>query len=100
MNTLSVERVTGFVMLVGNGAVGKTTVAQVLDLINKGELPNTGVLKKIRKTNNMEYEFITTQQVIGNTHYSVTLQFLVPPGQKQGEGDPTGRSFEQVLEIF
>ena len=100
MNTLSVERVTGFVMLVGNGAVGKTTVAQVLDLINKGELPNTGVLKKIRKTNNMEYEFITTQQVIGNTHYSVTMQFLVPPGQKQGEGDPTRRSFEQVLEIF
>lgn len=100
MNTLSVERVTGFVMLVGNGAVGKTTVAQVLDLINKGELPNTGVLKKIRKTNNMEYEFITTQQVIGNTHYSVTMQFLVPPGQKQGESDPTGRSFEQVLEIF
>ena len=100
MNTLTVERVTGFVMLVGNGAVGKTTVAQVLDLINNGELPDTGVLRNIRKTNNMEYEFITTQQVIGNTQYSVTLQFLVPPGQKQGEGDPTGRSFEQVLEIY
>ena len=100
MNTLTVERVTGFVMLVGNGAVGKTTVAQVLDLINNGELPDTGVLRNIRKTNNMEYELITTQQVIGNTQYSVTLQFLVPPGQKQGEGDPTGRSFEQVLEIY
>ena len=87
-------------MLVGNGAVGKTTVAQVLDLINNGELPDTGVLRNIRKTNNMEFEFITTQQVIGNTQYSVTLQFLVPPGQKQGEGDPTGRSFEQVLEIY
>ena len=87
-------------MLVGNGAVGKTTVAQVLDLINNGELPDTGVLRNIRKTNNMEYELITTQQVIGNTQYSVTLQFLVPPGQKQGEGDPTGRSFEQVLEIY
>ena len=100
MNTLTVERVTGFVMLVGNGAVGKTTVAQVLDLINNGELPDTGVLRNIRKTNNMEYELITTQQVIGNTQYSVTLQVLVPPSQKQGEGDPTGRSFEQVLEIY
>ena len=100
MNTVSTKRVTGFVMLVGNGAVGKTTIAQVLELINKGELPDTGVLKKIRKTNNMEYEFITTQQVIGNTHYSVTLQFLVPPGQKQTDGDASGRSFEQVLEIY
>lgn len=100
MNTVSTKRVTGFVMLVGNGAVGKTTIAQVLELINKGELPDTGVLKKIRKTNNMEYEFITTQQVIGNTHYSVTLQFLVPPGQKQSNGDASGRSFEQVLEIY
>ena len=100
MTTLLAERVTGFVMLVGNGAVGKTTVAQVLDLINNGGSSDTGVLRNIRKTNNMEYELITTQQVIGNTQYSVTLQFLVPPGQKQGEGDPTGRSFEQVLEIY
>jgi len=100
MSTSSVEKVTGFVMLVGTGAVGKTTVAQVLELINNGDKPNTGVLRDIRKTNNMEYEFITTQQVIGNTHYSVTLQFLIPPGQKKGEGDPTGRSFEEVLDIY
>ena len=78
-------------MLVGNGAVGKTTVARVLDIFNNGGLPTTGVLKSIQKTNNMEYEFITTQQVIGNTHYSVTMQFLVPPGQKEGQGDPDGR---------
>ena len=100
MKTLTVEKKTGFVMLVGNGAVGKTTVARVLDIFNSGEIPTTGVLKSIRKTNNMEYEFITTQQVIGNTHYSVTMQFLVPPGQKQGEGDPAGRSFEEVIDIF
>jgi GTPase SAR1 family protein len=100
MNALAVEKRTGFVMLVGNGAVGKTTVARVLDIFNNGELPTTGVLKSIKKTNNMEYEFITTQQVIGNTHYSVTMQFLVPPGQKQGQGDPDGRSFEDVIDIF
>jgi hypothetical protein len=100
MNTLAVEKRTGFVMLVGNGAVGKTTVARVLDIFNSGGIPTTGVLKSIQKTNNMEYEFITTQQVIGNTHYSVTMQFLVPPGQKQGQGDPDGRSFEEVIDIF
>jgi hypothetical protein len=87
-------------MLVGNGAVGKTTVARVLDLINRGNLPDTGFLEKVRKTNNMEYEFITTQQVIGKIPYSVTMQFLVPPGQKDGQGDPNGRSFEQVIDIF
>ncbi len=87
-------------MLVGNGAVGKTTVARVLDLFNKGGMPTTGVLKSIKKTTNMEFEFITTQQVIGDTHYSVTMQFLIPPGQKQGEGDPTSRSFEQVIDIY
>ena len=100
MSEIVVEKRTGYVMLVGNGAVGKTTVAKVLDLINGGEMPSTGVLKSIHKTNNMEYEFITTQQVIGNTHYSVTMQFLVPPGQRRGQGDPTGRSFEDVIDIF
>jgi hypothetical protein len=100
MSSIAAERLTGFVMLVGNGAVGKTTVARVLDLFNSGGIPTTGVLKSIKKTNNMEFEFITTQQVIGNTHYSVTMQFLVPPGQKEGEGDPSGRSFEQVIDIF
>lgn len=100
MKATNVERLTGFVMLVGNGAVGKTTVARVLDIFNNGEIPTTGVLKSIKKTNNTEFEFITTQQVIGNTHYSVTMQFLVPPGQKQGEGDPSDRSFEEVIDIF
>jgi len=100
MNTVAAERITGYVMLVGNGAVGKTTVARVLDLFNNGVLPNADVLKSIKKTNNLEYEFITTQQLIGNTHYSVTMQFLVPPGQKKGEGDPSGRSFEEVIDIF
>jgi len=100
MKTITVEKLTGHVMLVGNGAVGKTTVARVLDIFNSGEVPTTGVLNSIRKTNNMEYEFITTQQVIGDTHYSVTMQFLVPPGQKKGEGDLNGRSFEEVIDIF
>ena len=100
MNNITVEKRTGYVMLVGNGAVGKTTVARVLDLFNSGGMPTTGVLRSIKKTNNMEYEFITTQQMIGNTHYSVTMQFLVPPGQKEGEGDPSGRSFENVIDIY
>ena len=87
-------------MLVGNGAVGKTAVSKVLALTNKGEKPSEDFLAGIRKTNNLEYEFIITEQQIGNKKYSVTLQFLVPPGKKKGEGDPAGRSFEEVIDIF
>ncbi len=99
-NDVMSEKVTGYVMLVGNGAVGKTTVSKVLALTNKGGAPSEDFLSGIRKTNNLEYEFITTEQQIGNKGYSVTLQFLVPPGQKKGDGDPAGRSFEEVIDIF
>ena len=54
-------------MLVGNGAVGKTTVSKVLSLTNQGEKPTEDVLNGIRKTNTLEYEFLTTQQQIGDT---------------------------------
>jgi GTPase SAR1 family protein len=100
MNTIAADKLAGHIMLVGNVAVGKTTVSRVLALINNGELPNADLLKSIKKTNNMEYEFITSQQEIGDTHYSITMQFLVPPGQKKDEGDASGRSFEEVIDIF
>ena len=77
------ERVTGYVMLVGNGAVGKTTVSRVLSLTNRGEKPDKDILNGIRKTKNLEYEFLTTEQKIGDRRIKATLQFLVPPGQKK-----------------
>ena len=94
------EKITGYVMLVGNGAVGKTTVSKVLALTNQGDKPSQKILSGIRKTSNLEYEFITTDQQIGDKDYSVTLQFLVPPGQKAGDGNRAGRSFEEVIDIF
>jgi GTPase SAR1 family protein len=100
MNLVSGQRFTGFVMPVGNGAVGKTTLAHALDCISRGEMISLDRLRKIRKTNNLEFEYINSREMYGNTEFSVTLQFLVPPGQKQVESDTTGRSFEQVVEIF
>jgi GTPase SAR1 family protein len=94
------EKVTGYVMLVGNVAVGKTTVSKVLALTNQGEKPRVEILEGIRKTNNLEYEFLTTQQQIGNQDYTITLQFLVPPGQKKADSGPAGRSFQEVVEIY
>lgn len=100
MNTPPSRSLTGFVMPVGNGAVGKTTVSRVLDSLSRGGMINGDNLQRVRKTNNLEFEYITTRQTFGNTRYTITLQFLVPPGQKQTEGDPTGRSFEKVIEIY
>lgn len=100
MKATSSTRLTGFVMPVGNGAVGKTSVARVLDSMSKGLHKNSEILQKVRKTNNLEFEYITTQQIVGNIQYTVTLQMLIPPGQKQAEGDSTGRSFESVLNIY
>jgi hypothetical protein len=94
------HRLTGYIMPVGNGAVGKTSVSRVLDMISRGRAIDEESLQKVRKTNNLEFEYITTHQTFEGIEYSVTLQFLVPPGQKQIEGDPTGRSFEQVINIY
>jgi GTPase SAR1 family protein len=100
MSTLPTRSLTGFVMPVGNGAVGKTTVSRVLDSVSRFGIINEGMIQNVRKTNNLEFEYIVTNQTFGNTQYTVTLQFLVPPGQRESEGDPTGRSFEKVIEIY
>ena len=100
MTAPEIQSLTGFVMPVGNGAVGKTSVSRVLDAISRGREHNGEIIKDIRKTNNLEFEYITTRQKFGSTTYSVTLQFLVPPGQKETEGDLTGRSFEKVIAIY
>lgn len=87
-------------MLVGNQGVGKTALTRVLNRINQGEMPDAETLKSIRKTNNMEFEYLSTQQVIGDQAYAITVQFLVPPGQKRCEGNPEGRCYEEVIEIY
>ena len=100
MTNLNVSRLTGFVMPVGNGAVGKTSVARLLDFVSAGRDVKENLMMGIEKTKNLEFEFITSHQVFGDKAYDVTMQFLIPPGQKNSEGDPSGRSFEKVIEIF
>ena len=100
MNTPPNLNLTGYVLPVGNEAVGKTSVALVLNPISRNEAINPDVISKVHKTNNLEFEYIFTRQVFGDTQYSITLQFLIPPGQKEAAGDPGGRSFEKVIEIY
>ena len=87
-------------MPVGNRAVGKTTLSRVLDLVSKGKTIEQEKLNGIRPTQNMEFEYITTSQTFGSTQFNVTLQFQIPPGQKETDGDSGGLSFEKVIEIF
>jgi len=100
MKTANAYQLTGFVMPVGNGAVGKTSLARILDLVNRHGIVDKGLLENIRKTNNMEFEYIKTALTHGNVEFSVTLQILVPSGQKQLESDPNGRTFGKIIEIY
>jgi len=100
MKPQTTSRVTGFVLPVGSGGVGKTSVSRVLDSIGRGGVSGGNFIHSIRKTKNLEFEYVTTIQTFQSIQYAVTLQFLVPPGQKQSEGDPSGRSFENVIDIY
>jgi GTPase SAR1 family protein len=100
MNTPPNLNLTGYVLPVGNEAVGKTSVSLILGCVSKNEVNNEDLLKKVHKTNNLEFEYITTRQAFGDAQYTITLQFLVPPGQKEAEGDSSGRSFEKVVKIY
>jgi hypothetical protein len=71
-----------------------------LDFISDGKEADEKVIAGIKKTRTMEFEYVVSNQVFGNSEYSVTMQFLIPPGQKESDGDTSGRSFEIVVDIF
>jgi len=92
-------KATGFVLPVGSGAVGKTSLARA---IHKGTLPLDWAkhLNQTRKTTNIEFECIVDTFTYRGDFYKVLQQILVLPGQRSEEGDTSSRSFEQVLDIF
>jgi GTPase SAR1 family protein len=92
-------KVTGVVLPVGNGAVGKTSLALTLQ---QDILPNTWgeSLARLKKTKNLEFEFPSDQVEIDGNQYRVVQQFLIPPGQRKSEGDNSGRSYEDVIAIY
>lgn len=93
-------RVTGYVLPVGNGAVGKTSVAKILYKFEPEVNNYSDMLDKVSRTNNLEFEFTTSLISLGKTIYSVTTQILVPPGQKARENGNRNRSFSQVVDIY
>lgn len=97
--TQQIQRVTGYVIPVGNGAVGKSCLAIIMRNLEQAGAAGEKIAH-IRKSMNMEFEFITDRYQQNGTTYYITQQLLIPPGQKEIEGDTTGRSFEQVMDIY
>ncbi len=93
------NRVTGFVMPVGNGAVGKTSLALTLE---RSTLPEgwQSVIAGLQKSQNLEFRYVTDVIEVMGTPYRVMHQYLVPPGQKSVEITNRERSFEDVLRIY
>ncbi|MDH3942788.1 MAG: hypothetical protein OEV06_01665 [Anaerolineae bacterium] len=96
----NVVRVTGQVLAVGNGAVGKTSIAKMLQEYKPSVSNYENIISKIRRTNNLEFEFLVSEISQGKTRYSVVSQILVPPGQKKTEMGKAGRTFEQVMDLY
>ena len=86
-----VVHVTGKVLPVGNGAVGKTSLAKMLLAYTPGKTDYLDTIQAIRRTNNLEFEFMVSKIDQGNTQFSVVSQLLIPPGQKVYECTDLGR---------
>jgi len=88
-----IQKVTGFVLPVGNGAVGKSSIPVALDIDH--------MQKQIsRKSVNLEFGYVLDRVIFRGKAYQILQQFLVPPGQKEMEGISGGRSFEKVVETY
>jgi len=95
----SVEHATGFILPVGNGGVGKTSLARVLLEFDQDQEGYEDLIET-RVTKNLEFEFVPLSWKQGGQDYRVMAQVLVPPGQKLLEKHESGRTYEQVIDIY
>ncbi len=100
MNVEKINELTGYVIPIGNGAVGKTSLARVMSNFTSDHRNYGHLLNGVSKTKNLEFEFIPTTLRIADKPHKVLIQMLVPPGQKEDAGDQNSRSFNQVMDIF
>ena len=57
-------------------------------------------ITSIGKTKNLEFEYAVDRIILDGDFYRVSHQYLIPPGQKENEGDSNSRSFEKVMDIY
>jgi GTPase SAR1 family protein len=100
---MSIEKTkdfTGYVIPIGNGAVGKTSLSKVMSNFSSKPRNYGDLINSVSKTKNLEFEFIPTTIRISEQSLNIMIQMLIPPGQKEDAGDQNSRSFRQVMEIF
>ena len=92
-------KVSGVVLVVGNGGVGKSSLALTMQ---QDALPPHWAdrLAGIRKTKNLEFEFLSDTVAVNDHLYTVVHRYLVPPGQREQEAGVAGRTFEDVIDIY
>jgi len=100
MTTMKNNELTGYVIPIGNGAVGKTSLARVMSNFSTKLSNYETLINSVSKTKNLEFEFIPTTIRIADQPHKVLIQLLIPPGQKEDAGDQNSRSFNQVMNIF
>jgi len=93
------NKLTGYVMPIGNGAVGKTSLSLTLEM---NDLPADweSNLNRLHKSHNLDFRYYLDTITIKDVTYQVLQQYLVPPGQKALDLSEKGRSFENVIEIY
>lgn len=86
-------------MPVGNGAVGKTSLALTLQ---HDQLPADWKdhLMTVQKTVNLEFQYARDKLWTDQTQFEILHQYLIPPGQKEFEVDPRSRSYDEVMRIY
>jgi GTPase SAR1 family protein len=100
MDPVGLISLTGYVMPVGNGSVGKSSVAKVLDQLGSDTVSYLDLLSTISKTKNLEFEFVPSALCYQGIPYKIMIQMLIPPGQRDRHLDGSGRTFDEVIHIY
>jgi GTPase SAR1 family protein len=93
------QKITGVVMPFVSGAVGKSSLALTVEMHSLTPDWNETV-SRVTKTQNLDFRFGSDHVHIDGHHYAVLHQYLVRPGQKDGETARNERSFEDVIDIY
>lgn len=92
-------KVAGVVLVVGTGGVGKSSLALTLQ---QGRVPDDwrDRLAHVKKTKNLEFEFLSDRVQANGICYHISQQYLVPPGQRKKAEGELGRTYEDVIDIY
>jgi hypothetical protein len=89
--------VTGSVFPIGDGGVGKTSVAMALAAYS-GEKDDLEFVYSLQKTVNMEFEFVRCNCPLSDE--VIMAQMYVPPGQKVDDQGGEIGTFDKIVDTF